>query len=91
MFEYNTRIWLHGTLVEVIVEYDVNDGVIEIEKANVIGVYHRGDNAKTRDYTSLGTDFPLWGSDMPELMYNDFVYKAEQDIEERRWEHYDEA
>lgn len=91
MFEYDTRIWLHGTLVEVTVEYDVNDGVIEIEKANVIGVYHRGDNAKTRDYTPLGTDLPLWGSDMSEAMYNDFLYKAEIDTEERNWEYYREA
>jgi len=91
MFEYDTRIWLCGTLVEVTVEYDVNDNVIEIEKANVIGVYHRGDKPETRDYTALGTDLPLWGSDMPEAMYNDFLYKAEIDTEERNWEYYREA
>jgi hypothetical protein len=91
MFEYDTRIWLYGTLVEVTVKYTINDGVIEIEMANVIGVYHRGDNAKTRDYTALGTDLPLWGGDMPEAMYNDFVFQAEQDVEERRWEYHGEA
>ena len=91
MFEYDTRIWLCGTLVEVTVEYDVNDNVIEIEKANVIGVYHRGDKPETRDYTALGTDLPLWGSDMPEAMYNDFLYKAKIDTEERNWEYYREA
>ena len=91
MFEYDTRIWLCGTLVEVTVEYDVKDNVIEIEKANVIGVYHRGDKPETRDYTALGTDLPLWGSDMPEAMYNDFLYKAEIDTEERNWEYYREA
>jgi hypothetical protein len=91
MFEYDTRIWLCGTLVEVTVEYDVSDGVIEIEKANVIGVYHRGDKPETRDYTALGTDLPLWGSDMADGLYEVLVFRAEQDVEERRWEYYREA
>ena len=91
MFDFNTRIWLCGTLVEVNVEYEINDSIVEIEKANVIGVYHRGDKPETRDYTPLGTDLPLWGSDMPEAMYDDFVLRAEIDIEERRWEYYREA
>lgn len=91
MFDYNTRIWLYGTLVEINVEYDVNDGCIEIENANVLGVYHAGDNADKRDYTPLGTDLPLNPSEMSDGMYNTLVSKAQDDMEERRWEYYREA
>ena len=88
MLDFNTRIWLYGTLVEINVEYDVNDGCIEIESANVLGVYHKGDNANKRDYTPLGTDLPLDPSELSDGMYNTLVSKAQDDMEERRWEYY---
>jgi hypothetical protein len=88
MLDFNTRIWLYGTLVEINVEYDVNDGCIEIESANVLGVYHKGDNADKRDYTPLGTDLPLDPSEMSDGLYNTLVFKAQDDMEERRWEYY---
>jgi hypothetical protein len=87
MLDFNTRIWLYGTLVEINVEYDVNDGCIEIESANVLGVYHKGDNADKRDYTPLGTDLPLDPSEMSDGLYNTLVFKAEDDMQERRWEY----
>ena len=88
MFDFNTRIWLYGTLVEINVEYDANDGCIEIENANVLGVYHAGDNADKRDYTPLGTDLPLNPSELSDEQYNTLVFKAEDDMQERRWEYY---
>ena len=88
MLDFNTRIWLYGTPVEINVEYDVNDGCIEIESANVLGVYHKGDNADKRDYTPLGTDLPLDPSEMSDGLYNTLVFKAEDDMQERRWEYY---
>ena len=88
MFDFNTRIWLYGTLVEINVEYDVNDGCIEIENANVLGVYHKGDNADKRDYTPLGTDLPLDPSEMSDGLHNTLIFKAQDDMEERRWEYY---
>lgn len=91
MFDFNTRIWLYGTLVEINVEYDANDGCIEIEDVNVIGVYNAGDNADKRDYTPLGTDLPLSPSEMSDGMYNTLVSKAQDDMEERRWEYYREG
>ena len=80
MFDFNTRIWLYGTLVEVNVEYEINDNIVEIEKANVIGVYHRGDNPTTQDYSQLGTDLPLWPSEMSKSLYDELVQRAEIDL-----------
>ena len=91
MFDFNTRIWLVGTLVEVCVEYDSHHGVIELENVNVLGVYHKGDNPDKRDYTPLGTDLPLDPSEMSDGMYNTLVSKAQDDMEERRWEYYREG
>jgi hypothetical protein len=73
-----TQIWLYGTLVEVEVDYEVIDDVIEVVKANIVGVYHKGDNPRLRDYTSIQSDIPLWGSEMPERMYDELVTKAEE-------------
>lgn len=78
MTNFNTQIWLHGTLVEVDVEYDVIDDVCEIERADVIGVYHPGDNPRLRDYTSLGTNITLWASEMSNALYDGLVTKAEE-------------
>jgi hypothetical protein len=86
MFEYQTRTWLDGELVEVIVKYQINDGVIEIEKANVIGVCHRGSFDKRFEYTPIDIEVILRGRDMPSIMYDDFVFRAEQDLDQR---HYD--
>ncbi len=84
--EFNTQIWLYGTLVEVTVEYEQVDEGVEIEKATVIGVYHRGDNPRIRDYTSLGTDLHLWASEMTPGLYDELVCKAEEHIDALRWE-----
>jgi len=73
-----TQIWLYGTLVQVDVEYEIIDDVIEVVKANVIGVYHKGDNPRLRDYTSIQSDIPLWGSEMGEMLYDELVTKAEE-------------
>jgi len=75
---FNTQIWLYGTLVELEVEYDVIDDVCEVEKADIIGVYHPGDNPRLRDYTSLNTNISLWASEMSEGLYDDLVTKAEE-------------
>ena len=91
MFDFNTRIWLFGTLVEVCVEYDEQDGCIELEDVNVIGVYHPGDDVKKRDYTSLGTDLPLSPSELSDGLYDTLVSEAQDDMQERRWEFYREA
>ena len=78
MTNFNTQIWLHGTLVELDVEYNVIDDVCEIEQADVIGVYHAGDNPRLRDYTSLGTNITFHGSEMSDALYDQLVTKAEE-------------
>jgi hypothetical protein len=84
--EFDTQIWLYGTLVEVTVEYEQIDEGVEIEKATVIGVYHKGDNPRLRDYTALNTDIYLWGSEMTPGLYDELVCKAEEHIDALRWE-----
>ena len=83
MFDFNTRIWLCGTLVEVCVEYEVDDGIIEVVKANVIGVYHRGDHPSKQDYTALGCDLPLWASEMQPGLYDELVMRSDCDLQDR--------
>jgi len=78
MTNFNTQIWLHGTLVELDVEYSVLDDVCEIEQAEIIGVYHPGDNPRLRDYTSLNTNIPLWVSEMSDALYDELLTKAEE-------------
>ena len=78
MSSYETQIWLYGTLVEVEVEYETIDDVIEVVKANVIGVYHKGDNPRLRDYTSIQANIPLWASEMNQGLYDELVTKAEE-------------
>lgn len=87
MSSYETQIWLYGTLVEVEVEYETIDDVIEVVKANVIGVYHKGDNPRLRDYTSIQSDIPLWASEMGERLYDELVTKAEEHEETLYFEH----
>ena len=78
MTNFNTQIWLHGTLVELDVEYSVLDDVCELEQAEIIGVYHPGDNPRLRDYTSLNTNIPLWVSEMSDTLYDELLTKAEE-------------
>jgi len=78
MTNFNTQIWLHGTLVELDVEYSVLDDVCELEQAEIIGVYHPGDNPRLRDYTSLNTNIPLWVSEMSDALYDELLTKAEE-------------
>lgn len=78
MTNFNTQIWLYGTLVELDVEYNVIDDVCEIEQADVIGVYHAGDNPRLRDYTSLGTNITFCGSEMSDALYDELLTKAEE-------------
>ena len=86
MFEYETQIWLYGTLVHVNVEYQETDDSIDIEKVAIVGVYHKGDNPRRRDYTSLGTDIPLCPTEMTAGMYEELVIKAEEHLDISRFD-----
>lgn len=78
MNTFETEIIWCGVAFELEVTYERGDeNELEIERADMIGVYMPGDNVQKRDYTSLGVNIPLQASEMPGWVYDELMIDLE--------------